>query len=381
MAVYEYTFATCRPTVFGGVDVGGVGLSHGSASITGIRAKLASGKATFNISVGPTDLSVMDNSDLPDMLWHYRAEDLGTPAGALDGSAVAEWYSYGADSTGLTGAGVLPRFAPTSVFTTAPFYKTGTGPSSGEGVQFDGSSDILIMTAGSEKIPYDGDLTAVVVLGDFNSGNQRPIIGKSDTGDSTWRTIWGHKGGDLRVRNDSADEYDDGNPDLGTDEIRIMTVTNSTSSVSRLSEYVDGVGKYTNQSIDITSSGGWSFNAIGGMQRDRNGSTQSRLYSGSISELILFEGALATEEREIMEGYLAHKHWGSGQANPLAAAHPYKSTNPYNPTYELGTDITLATSYGTSPTISKSISNLDTLYFYLTEAQDPGELTVELTVT
>jgi hypothetical protein len=188
------------------------------------------------------------------------------------------------------------------------------------------------------------------------------------------------------VRTDDGDEYNDGSLDLGSDEIRCLVCQNQSATASRMSEYVDGTSLYTSQSITVASSGGWTFNAIGGTERDRNGSPQQRLYSGSLSEIILFDRALTTDQREAYEGMLAHR-WGL--TSTLATLHTYKVLNPYvgvgidaDSTYLNSlTHITLGTTYTTCSSSTNAIVNQGTITLYLPQAQNPGELTVQITYT
>ncbi len=56
--------------------------------------------------------------------------------------------------------------------------------------------------------------------------------------------------------------------------------------------------------------------------RDPNGEM------GEVLILNLGAGSLSTSDRQKIEGYLAHKWWGSGAANTLPRSHPYKDTAP-----------------------------------------------------
>lgn len=375
MATYEHTVTNCNPDIFSGLGVYSFAWRLGDGEITSVRAKLSSGNATFNLSKSANGISPADSDEgIGPPKWHIMADDLGAPMSKSDGDVIDSWYSHTKDRTGT-----LNRFTSAST-SASPLYKTTTGPGSREGIDFDGSNDILTMSVGTPKIDYDDDFTVFAVLGDFTSGNQRPIIGNSDLTDSSWNSLWGEKGGDLRVRNDNGSEFNHGSNDLGADELRVLIADNQSSSSSRLSEYVDGASKYSGESISIASSGGgWSFNAIGGAQRDRNGSTQSRLYSGSLSELIMYEGGvLNTEQRQLIEGYLAHK-WGI----TLNTGHPWLTTNPFATSLAATSDILLTSTYPATgtPLLSFEVSLGDTVSYYMPNCQNPGTLTVELTYT
>ena len=56
-----------------------------------------------------------------------------------------------------------------------------------------------------------------------------------------------------------------------------------------------------------------------------DGTTPARFFDGDIAEIILVRRALTNDERQQMEGYLAHK-WGL--AADLPAGHPYKDASP-----------------------------------------------------
>ena len=55
------------------------------------------------------------------------------------------------------------------------------------------------------------------------------------------------------------------------------------------------------------------------------GRVLSSFYMGMIHEVLIYNTALVIDNREKIEGYLAHK-WG--QATNLSAGHPYKTASP-----------------------------------------------------
>lgn len=232
MATIELTFGG-QTGLTGGYCIGGIEWRLGSFTLDRVQAKIASGTATFNAQItSPGDTHsgwTVDNEALGDLLWHLKADDLGAPAGASEDDAVPTWYS---NCQGRDGA--FAKFEAT----VEPEWQSDSGPGSSEAVAFDGSDSVLVMTAGEAKLVYDADLTAVAVLGDFVSGNNRPIMGTSDHTNTSWQTRWGHHGGDLRVRNDSGGQYNFNNDDLATDQIRVLTIGNSSATVSKASEYV-----------------------------------------------------------------------------------------------------------------------------------------------
>jgi hypothetical protein len=341
------------------------------ARIQSVKAKLSSGTGTFNISKSANGISATDSDEgIGSPKWHLMIDDLSKPGEWTGSEGIGSWYSHTKDSSG-----VINRFVSGSQ-SSSPSYSTTSGPGSTEGASFDGSNDILIMSAGTTKMDFDGSFTVFAVIGDFDvNENQNPIIGNSDITNSSYLTMWGHKGGDLRVRNDSKNEFNFNQDDITPDELRVMTCDNASPTKSDVSEYVDGGTKYSAESITISSNGGWSFNAIGGMQRDRNGSPQSRLFEGSLSELIMYPRLLGTDQRQLIEGYLAHK-WGL----TLNVGHPFVSTNPFATSFAATSDIVLTSSYpvtGTTAQINVSLG--DTVTFYMPNLQNPGTLSVELT--
>lgn len=67
-------------------------------------------------------------------------------------------------------------------------------------------------------------------------------------------------------------------------------------------------------------------------------------FDGAIGEILIYAAALTTEQRQIIEGYLAHK-WG--MAAKLPSNHPYKTVAPDTPKYAIaGTVMNGLTSAG-----------------------------------
>lgn len=383
MATYEFEYTNCNPSLINGGLVGQGEVWRGTGkTITGIRAKLSSGSGTFNVKQGKPNAPLLDNSDFDadgDLLWHLRARDLHVKSDGTvrsDGDNISTWYSYDKN---------LASFRQQDS-AREPTYKTNTGPGSNEGITFD--SDFLDGYGGTHSLPYDADFTIFVVVGDFTSGNNRPIVGTIDTSSGSWKSIWGHKGGDLRVRNDSGDEYNHDDVDINDDEIRCLRCVNQSTTISQVTEWINGgtglsspfTGLYEDEDITIDSStGGWTFNGLAAAQRLYRGSTQSRWFKGAISEIILFDTALSDTNRELIEGYLAHFY---GLTADLPTPHDYKTTNPLStPEFLLSSDMILKSVYNLTPSINFAVEQGHPLNFYLTECQNPGTLTVEITLT
>lgn len=58
----------------------------------------------------------------------------------------------------------------------------------------------------------------------------------------------------------------------------------------------------------------------------------TRTFTGSFSELIIWNNALTSSSTELLEGFLACKWWGLGQLNILPSSHPYKYIAPTHST-------------------------------------------------
>lgn len=83
--------------------------------------------------------------------------------------------------------------------------------------------------------------------------------------------------------------------------------------------YVDGALESTLSQSFANFTGEVQLNHVGG---------SSQTHLGPICEAFLMIDVLSQSDREKLEGYLAHKWWGAGGANPLPANHPFKATAP-----------------------------------------------------
>lgn len=374
MATIELTFTSPEPDIVTSFSVGGLTWHDGSKTITSIRAKLSSGTATFNLKVAsggsqPNGLvGGMTDESFNGLAWIFRADDLEEGTGASDGDAVSEWYSY---TDGLS------SFRQTTS-SLKPLLKTALGPNDNTPtVLFDGSNDYLSswVAGRGEFDPTGKSYSLFAVIGDHTEERHAPIVGTRDTGDSSWGAWWGMKGRDWIIRGiDSGgggDQYIETDSAAFLDADQIRSFTYNTDPSNSVSEWVNGTSVYDKVGMDSGSST-FDFNTMGSTAKD----SPSRYLNAGISELLLFDGEVSETNREIIEGYLAHR-WGlSGN---LPAAHPYSSINPFTQSYDLGANLTLSSSYGLSPSISASVTDGDQITFYLPNCQQPGTLTVELT--
>jgi len=370
MPTYKTTISNPEPGFHSNGYIGQLQLFGGTGKqITAISASMATGNATINFSSDPPEEGLIDLDDFDDrpLLLHLRAEDCGSPLSNVFSTAIGEWYSYNPEPTYYeqTVSGDQPSFEPIM------------GTDGNQGIYFD--LEHLEATDTTVSTKYDDSFTCFVITGTYTVQNQSPIAGNRHIDDSSWRTWWGHKGGDMIFRNDHPDETNQGTDDITSDQIRVVSYQNNGASSARVSEYVDGTTYFSGTSVTISSTtGGLTFNAIGAVSRLRNGSRQSRNLKGAISELMMFKGVLTSVERILIEGYLAHK-WGV-TAN-LPAAHLYKTTDPRPSTSFLyGSDAILTSTMTSLGSLSKNITQAQSISIYLPEAQNPGTLSLEFTV-
>ena len=368
MATVELTF-TPEPDILTSFSVGGMTWHDGSKTLTGVRAKLSAGTATFNLKVAgsgtqPNGLvGGMTDESFEGLLWQLRADDLEEGTGASDGDAVTEWYSYNAGLSSFR----MPDASR------QPLLKTALGPGDNTPtVHFDGTDDYLdgwVAGRGFWDIPADTSFAFFVVIGDLPTTSPAPLIGRYDTGEGDYGAMYGRPSRLIFQDNDENDiTKTTGLP--AADQIRSIQF-NADSEKS--GEFVNGVQTYAAES-GPKADDGFSFNSIGAWAN----SGEDQWLHGGLSELMMFlcDGDLGGTQRQIIEGYLAHR-WGL--TGNLDAGHPYKTTDPFTQDYVLGSNITLSSSYPTATTISESIDNGDQITFYLPNCQNPAILTVELT--
>lgn len=112
---------------------------------------------------------------------------------------------------------------------------------------------------------------------------------------------------------------------------RTVTYSPDSSTTSRLMEFiVDGSGTgasvyYTNGTSRGAATGASSNGAQAGLNIGCRGAAGTNPWKGYIGEVLVYNGALVTADRQKIEGYLAWK-WGL-QAS-LPAGHPYLSAAP-----------------------------------------------------
>jgi len=99
--------------------------------------------------------------------------------------------------------------------------------------------------------------------------------------------------------------------------LRVATRTTSTQT-----GHVDGVQTVTS-STALPNVDGWlNAGAV---------SSGSEFAPGKLSEAVAIFGTISDQDREKLEGYLAHKWFGAGASNKLPDGHPYKNDAPGGP--------------------------------------------------
>ncbi len=368
MATYEYSASAGDASILG-MDVFAATWTGGSATITAVKAKLDSGSGTFNLKVNPTTNAILEDSEVEgDIIAHIRSEDLDLDLS--DGDGIQGVYSYGNPGW---------NFYRQNTTSKRPEYNDSGGLNSLSYMNFDGSDHALPVYTGVSEWVADEFWTMAVVVATVNATQTDPIVGNTDLTQDAFLSLWGTSGSNHVVGNDE-DSYTQTADKLASNQIRIVqgkSTVSGGSTLGTVSEFVNGDESYSDQSIDVTA-GKYKFNTIGQQGRTYRGSVDYRNTEMQLHEFLMFEGSITTDARQILEGYWANKY---GLKGSLPATHPYKTTSPSVPTYDLASDITLASTYGTAVSTSISINTGDEIVLYVPKQQDAGTLTAELTVT
>ena len=365
MATYEYTFDCYPGSPMGTFEVGSIELWLGSATVTGVRAKLSSGDGAFNFKVGGVVNQNIDDLDLA-RIWHFQADDLSVANSDTDPVSLGYSNPYYTIDTGVT-TGVFRQTTSAE----RPTYSSSYGPGSTDAVRFDESnSESLDHYRGIKE--FTGNLCMFFVVGDVDTAAPAPLVGVTDTSANDYESVYGtHERLDQNVF-----QSDDGNnKSVSTDKVASGQIRYVQYDVSndRVAEFVDGVENYGGSSTGPTQP--FTFDTIGAVSFDSG----SEYLDAGISEIIVFEGLCDATQRQNIEGCLA---WKWGLEGILPGGHPWESSSPFTESFTLGSDITpLASTYGSVESCSVAAIPGTPVHFYLTRAQVPGTLTVELTVT
>jgi len=372
VSVHEYVFATVTSTPFWKSEVASIVWDGADGDITGVRAKLASpGTGTFNLSTSAATGLLTGEEDFPEIEWYFRADDLSGKYS--DDDAVLGWWGLNNTSEATQATGSMQ-----------PLYKDDAGPKgTSSALYFDGTNDRLIITTGTTTFDSDAAFTVAVVIGDVTatgSPDQIPLIATYNTLLSGTPALYG-KSSRMLIRNNDAGKKQTTSKMADDDQIRILVYNGKSGGSETVEEYVNGDTSYTASSLTGTV-GDFTFNAMGAVAD----SSSDEYLQGGISELVVFNDVLDEDQRQTVEGYLA---WRWGLEGDLVDTdgndtHPYKTSegNPITYAYELGTDIALASTYGSvvDPTIP--VTHGTRIRFYTPKRMyATGALTVELTFT
>lgn len=385
MPTYKYVFPVTSPGLFDGGYVGTVNLGIGRSNIASVAAGLTSGEADFNFtfdSVDSSDFTITDFDDFgSDLLWHLRAEDLGTAY--ANGNSITEFWSY------------LPiehRFMQNdssirpSYFSQSYGINNSLGTLNNPSLHFSGVPNDHMLnhdnggttTEGTFELDGTASFTIVVVCGTKSAGSYRPFIGEQSSG--SIGTVYGDWGR-YRVRQKAFYEYTHSSALAAANQIRVCTIDNTSQTASNVTDHINGT-KTVDSSMSIDRQNPWKFTMLGGFEYVTSGNTYRTLWGGGLTEIMLFDGALTTSERELVEGYLAHKY---DVEVYLPTGHTYKSTdpNPSLPTFEMTTDASLGTATSTIKTYSpvKQVNHGQVVHLYMPRAQNPGLLNFAVTTS
>jgi hypothetical protein len=293
-------------------------------------------------------------SEIAPVGW-YDASDATTITAS--GGAVSQWRDKSVNARDLSQSTLAAR--PLS----------GTATINGlNAVDFDGSNDQLL-TTGS---PFGGTVSNALVMAvhrvdnDASTGTLFTLTGSS-TAASRWQahvpfngSVFFDTGGSSSVNRVSLDYG------TGTGDIVLAGFYGSvTDNVQQI---------YKNGSLLRGDATGHSVSTVGATHVGSGGSTSYQ--NSTIGELIIVNGTVAAENRENLEGYLAHK-WGL--AASLPANHPHKVAAPGG----AGTTITLDGSVtdadgGTPPaTTWTKVSGPGTVIFGAATAVDTNATILE----
>ena len=393
MATYEFEFSGFDGGTYfaeSSMFFGTIEWPTGASTIDYVQAKISSGDATFNFVQGQPVYAIDDSKNLQEDLnirWHLRAKDLGANAPADGGptpqysrtpnSNIDLWRS--ADST-------LTNFRQGTTGE-QPSLSTSDGISNGsnrnDSVYFSGVEH-LNSYQGKYTVDSDRSFTIVTLIGDFGSGTYRPILGQDNTSATSGvGTVYGDWGR-YRIRKDGNEEFVLSTGGLNADnQIRVCTVEyDSTNNKYICNEYINSTKATGIDDEEITnaSTDQWYFDMFGAFKYNAGSNVYTTRFQGGITEQIFFDSLLDDDTRYFIEGTLAHQY---GVTDLLPTGHAYKTTNPFNPSWELAADSTLSSSYGNnlSTAATLNISKRSPLSFALTRCDNPGTITVKVVTT
>ena len=381
MADYLYEFPAPLPDQFGKGFLGTIELFAGkSDTIDEISAKISSGNATFNAEFGNPDAPPLDIDDFPDedLVWNMRAEDLG--AAKSDNDDVDIWYSH-------PGTSQAQSYKQNTANNRPSYYADQDGlgyqsnPNDNPCVYFNGFTDMLHQHGGTSDIAYTDSWTFVTAIGKKNAGSYRGITGTESSGSiQSLYGDWGRHRTRQGIFSGGTREYAHSTALLAHDQVRVMTVEYNANGRYYINEWINGTQVYGPVNFQY-GSGSWVFDMLGAAQYVAGGNTYFLRFSGGISEMWLIKGIVDTTTRQNIEGHVAHKY---GSKALLPSGHPWVTNDPNSsPTFINSSDISLSSSYTVlKSSIGQSLAkNGDVISLYLPRVQNPGTVTVKVSVT
>tara|TARA_R100000005_G_scaffold96245_1_gene81712 strand:+ start:61 stop:1203 length:1143 start_codon:yes stop_codon:yes gene_type:complete len=294
-----------------------------------------------------------------------------------DGGDVGEWKSF----VGATGSPIARIKATQGTVNSKPHYDIDMSGTSGlGGVQFSHSTNDEFMELPSATEFQASDFTCFVVTGgtfSLNSDSECHVLGALNASGTGLYSVWGMESGRRIVRDQSGNQEMENDNLWAANQIRMLSRDYSSDSTV---EYLNGTelddwsgfdGRFNFDYINrsITRSGGVGTGTVG------------------IMEIIFYEDShttMGTAERQLIEGYLAHKY--SLTAN-LPSGHLYKSEDPRGSGYDnrvIAGDYTLSPStVGSFQTWNawtlQTISAKSDMQLICTDINEPGVVTLKLT--
>ena len=223
----------------------------------------------------------------------------------LNGTTISQWNDKSGNSRNVSQANSALQ----------PLYTLG-GLNSLNIADFDGADDVLNGLAISNFVTNNSYSAFVVGLA--------RTIATNDVHGYVNEAFYGDAGGYIAMYLRSSNLIGAYNWD-GANKVATNAYTPNT--------VVIGYSELSSGSIRIRTNGGSETATVssntaslsGAIQIGRNYNSNTFCLDGKIAEVIFTNAALSTTNRQLIEGYLAHK-WGL-QAN-LPNDHPYKSTSP-----------------------------------------------------
>jgi hypothetical protein len=185
------------------------------------------------------------------------------------------------------------------------------------GIQFDGTDDYMDITAANIKTVTQPFVYAMVVNLDSAASFKPTIDGITNSLD---RIITGNEG---LAKNDGMFS--------GT---AINALTQVTATAVRVYNFASPSSSYFRNGISVVSGDSGAQNPSSGIRLGADHDLSGPNYSNILfNEYVVIDGVLSTDDRQKLEGYLAHK-WGL--TDNLPVEHPYKITPPYagKPVYD-----------------------------------------------